>query len=124
METQKWVNLGLLVGAVVAFLFFSRLIAAVWDLTRLPVPQEWPVEPAYLISFAVAAGAGFWVRRHERANKFLNEVALELSKVTWPQRKETVASAGVVIILVGIASLILFVIDSLWGTMIRGVLSL
>jgi preprotein translocase subunit SecE len=90
----------------------------------LPLPEEWPVEPIYLVGFAVAAGAGFWARRNERTNVFLNEVAIELSRVTWPARKETVASAGVVALLIGIAAVLLFLIDSLWGVTIRGVLSL
>ena len=122
MQTQKWVNLGLLLSGGIIFLFLSKLTIAVWDLTRLPISEEWPVEPPYLIGFAVAAGIAFWVRRNDRANNFLNEVGLELSRVTWPGRKETVASAGVVVVLIGIAALILFLIDTLWGTMIRGVL--
>lgn len=124
MQTQKWVNLGLLIGVFAVFLFLQKLTTALWDLFRFPVPEGWVVEPAHLASFAVAAGAGLWARRNPRANGFFNEVVLELSKVTWPNRKETVASAGVVIVLVAIASLILFMMDTLWGTMIKGVLSL
>ncbi len=123
MQSQKWVNLGLLFGSLAAFLFLNQLVTALWDLFRLPVSTDWAVEPSHLISAALAAGAGLIARRHRRSNVFLNEVALELSKVTWPQRKETVASAGVVIVLVGIAAVILFVMDSLWGTMIRGALA-
>lgn len=122
MQTQKWVNLSLLLGSAIVFLFLSKLTIAVWDLSRLPILEEWPVEPPYLIGFGIAVGVGLWVRRNDRANNFLNEVALELSRVTWPARKETVASAGVVVVLIGIAALILFLIDTLWGTMIRGVL--
>jgi preprotein translocase subunit SecE len=124
MQTQKWVNLSLLISVAVVFLFVSRLVAAVWDIAHLPLLEEWPVPPVYLIGFGIAAGIGFWVRKDGKANNFLNEVVLELSRVTWPNRKETVASAGVVVVLIGIAALILFLIDSLWGTMIRGLLAL
>ncbi len=124
MQTQKWVNLGLLFGSAAVFLFVSKLAEFAWDLSRLPVPADWPVEPVYLIGFALAVVAGLVVRRHEVANTFLNEVVLELSRVTWPTRKETVASAGVVVVMIAIASLVLFLIDSLWGTMIRGLLEL
>jgi preprotein translocase subunit SecE len=122
MQTQKWVNFGLLLGGAIIFLFLSKLTTAVWDLSRLPLLEEWPVDPPYLIGFGIAAGMAVWVRRNDGTNNFLNEVALELSRVTWPGRKETVASAGVVVVLIGIAALILFLIDTLWGTMIRGVL--
>ncbi len=124
MQTQKWVNLGLLIASTAIFLFLNQLFSSLWDLARLPRPAEWPIEPSQWISFTAAVAAGFSARRSERANRFLNEVALELGKVTWPQRKETVASAGVVIVLVGIAALILFLMDILWGTAIRGLLAL
>lgn len=124
MQTQKWVNLGLLLGSLLVFLLLGKLTVAVWDMARLPLMEDWVVEPPYLLSFVIAAGLGIWTRRNERANGFFNEVALELSRVTWPGRKETVASAGVVIVLIGIASVILFLIDSLWGTMIQGIMTL
>ena len=120
MQTQKWVNLGLLGVALLLFSLFSKLFQLVADLARWPVATGWAVEPVYLAAFVVAVGGVFWIRLYGKANGFFNEVALELAKVTWPQRKETVASTGVVIFLVGIAALILFLIDFLWGTVTRG----
>lgn len=122
-QTQKWVNLGLLVVAVLVFLFFNQLFTALWDVARLPVNEEWPVAPAQLIAFVLAAGLVFGARSYKRANTFFNEVVVELSKVTWPEPKETVSSAGVVIVLIGIAAMILFVIDQLWRVAMRGVLA-
>ncbi len=124
MQTQKWVNFGFLIAATAVFLFVNQLAAALWDVFRLPIPEDWPIEPSHVIAFAIAVGAVLGARRSQKANGFFNEVAMELSKVSWPNRKETVASAGVVIILVGIAALILFVIDTIWGTVIRGTLAL
>ena len=124
MQTQKWVNSALLIGAGAFYLFAHQLVAAIWDLARLPVPEDWPFEPSHLIGFAMAAGVALWARSNSRANGFFNEVVLELSKVTWPNRKESVGSAGVVVVLVGIAALLLFVIDYIWGVTIRGILSL
>mgnify|MGYP001596990919 CR=1 FL=1 len=120
MTTQKWVNLGLLGVAALLFSLSSKLFQLVADLARWPVATGWAVEPIYLAAFVVAVGGSFWIRWYGRANGFFNEVALELGKVTWPQRKETVASTGVVIFLVGIAALILFLIDFLWGTVTSG----
>ncbi len=121
METQKWVNLGLLIGSAIVFLFLVYFVGFVWDVARLPRFDEWPVSADVLVAFVLAAGVGVWTRRWEKANRFFNEVAIELSKVTWPVRKETVASSGVVVVLVGVAALLLTTIDLLWGTMARGV---
>ena len=123
MQTQKWVNFSLLVASFLVFLFLNRLVEALWNLVLLPEMADWVVAPATLIAFVFAAGSGLLARQNERSNGFLNEVVLELSKVSWPARDETFKSAGVVAVLVGIASLILFVVDALWGTIIRGVLS-
>jgi preprotein translocase subunit SecE len=123
MQTQKWVNLGLLVAALLVFLFVNQLLGALWGVARLPLGDDWPVEPSQILAFLVAAGVAFWARRYRRANGFFNEVVLELSKVTWPERKETVASAGVVIVLIGIAAAILFLIDQLWRVSMKGIFS-
>jgi preprotein translocase subunit SecE len=55
--------------------------------------------------------------------QFLREVKIELKKVTWPSRKETMASTVVVIVLVMIVSAFLGLVDvglsSLIGLVIR-----
>jgi preprotein translocase subunit SecE len=47
----------------------------------------------------------------EKVVQFLREVKVELRKVTWPSRKQTVGSTVVVIVLVMIISLFLGVVD-------------
>jgi len=54
--------------------------------------------------------------------QFLREVKIELKKVTWPSRKQTLGSSTVVIILVLLISLFLFFIDSGLAGIIRLVL--
>ncbi len=54
--------------------------------------------------------------------QFLREVKVELKKVTWPTRKQTLGSTVVVIILVMIISLFLGVVDAGLSAMLRLVL--
>ncbi|MDA1283424.1 MAG: preprotein translocase subunit SecE [Alphaproteobacteria bacterium] len=54
--------------------------------------------------------------------KYLREVRQEVSKVTWPSKKETFTSAGIVIIVVTIAAIILMIIDQSFSFLIRSVL--
>ena len=56
---------------------------------------------------AVVKEPVFW----RKARQFLQEVRMELKRVTWPSRKETIASTVVVIILVLIISLFLGIVD-------------
>lgn len=54
--------------------------------------------------------------------QFLREVKIELKKVTWPSRKQTIGSTVVVIILVLIISLFLGVVDIGLTKLVRVVL--
>ncbi len=49
----------------------------------------------------------FW----ERAKQFFREVRVELKKVTWPSRKETIASTSVVLVTVILVAFFLGVVD-------------
>jgi preprotein translocase subunit SecE len=54
-----------------------------------------------------------------RAVQFLREVKIELKKVTWPSRKQTMGSTLVVIVLVIIISVFLGIADMGLSTVIR-----
>ncbi|HZP78024.1 MAG TPA: preprotein translocase subunit SecE [Pseudolabrys sp.] len=43
--------------------------------------------------------------------KFLQEVREEANKVTWPSRRETLVTTGMVFVMVGIASVFFFLAD-------------
>jgi len=61
---------------------------------------------------------GYW----EKSLQFLREVKVELKKVTWPSRKQTMGSTVVVLILVMIISLFLGIADVALSGLIRVVL--
>lgn len=56
--------------------------------------------------------------------EFLRQVRTEASKVVWPTRQETVTTAIFVAILMLILSLFFLGIDSLFGAVVRWLLSL
>ncbi len=56
-----------------------------------------------------------------RLRTFLREVRIEMSKVTWPPRKELVTSTGVVILAVVIAGVYIGVWDFIWNLIVRSV---
>ena len=51
--------------------------------------------------------------------KFLREVRAELGKVTWPSRKETLITTGLVFALSALAALFFFVADQVIGIGVR-----
>jgi preprotein translocase subunit SecE len=51
--------------------------------------------------------------------KFVREVRSEVSKVTWPTRKETAVTTGLVFLMVAIAAIFFFTIDQVIGVAVR-----
>ena len=58
----------------------------------------------------------------QKSIQFLREVKVELKKVTWPSRKQTIGSTVVAIVLVMIVSLFLGVVDMSLTSLIQLVL--
>ncbi|MGD8353745.1 MAG: preprotein translocase subunit SecE [Pseudomonadota bacterium] len=54
----------------------------------------------------------------KRMRNFLTDVRVELKKVTWPSRQDTVSSTGVVLVVVFIVSFYLGIIDILLSKMV------
>ena len=51
--------------------------------------------------------------------KFLREVRQEVAKVTWPSRKETLVTTGLVFSLSALAAAFFFVVDQVIGVGVR-----
>jgi preprotein translocase subunit SecE len=68
-----------------------------------------------LIGGVTAIVAGVVCFRHPDVKRLADEVALELSKVTWPSRQETWAATVVVLATVAISAAYLGVFDLVWS---------
>jgi preprotein translocase subunit SecE len=56
-----------------------------------------------------------------RTRTFLREVRIEMTKVTWPPRRELLQATGVVIIACIIAATYIGVFDYIWTVIVRAV---
>ena len=54
----------------------------------------------------------------KRTRSFLTDVRVELKKVSWPSRQDTISSTGVVLVVVFIVSFYLGIIDILLSRMV------
>ena len=54
--------------------------------------------------------------------KYLREVRQEVSKVTWPSKRETFTSAGIVLVVISIAAVILMLLDQFFAFIVRIIL--
>jgi preprotein translocase SecE subunit len=121
-QRQKWVNLiftgvAILVAAI-AFIGLTR-IAAVNNL-------ESSIKQIDLIirfgSIAFGALVGFGLYLNDKSNSFMNEVVLELVRVSWPTPDETMKATFLVICFVLIAGMVLGGFDSLWAWIMKLIL--
>jgi len=51
--------------------------------------------------------------------RFVREVRAEMARVTWPTRKETMVTTGLVFLMVALAAMFFFLVDQLIGIGIR-----
>ena len=58
----------------------------------------------------------------QKVKSFLESVKIELGKVTWPTRKETIATTGVVVVIVFIISIYLGACDIVLAKLLRLIL--
>ena len=54
--------------------------------------------------------------------KYLREVRQEVSKVTWPSKKETFTTSGIVVVVISIAAVILMLLDQFFAFIVRIIL--
>jgi len=125
MTQKKWLDLSIFALAVFLFFALKTGLNFVWEVAALPTPgffEGFPFSLPDVIVFIIMVVAVVWVRSLSSVQTFGQEVILELSKVTWPERKETMLGTGVVLVMLSIASVLLFLMDSLWGTLTKGIL--
>ena len=56
--------------------------------------------------------------------QFVRQVRQELSKVTWPERRETFTSSAIVILLIVLFSLFFLLIDQIWSFSIKKIIQI
>ena len=111
LDLTRYVHILFIFGGALAAYLAYEIINNVW--VRFNPNPSFPM----LLGLALAVGGGigvyFW--RHERTRQLAQEVIGELSRVTWPTRKELGAATVVVIVTSIIVSIILGLFDMFWS---------
>lgn len=111
---KKWVNLSFFAIGVLAWVFLREIFALIFDLAGWAEPP-WLVAPSDIAGIVTGVGLFIGLAASAKANLFFSEAYAELAKVTWPKRKETALSTGVVSVMVGIATLCVLFFDTIWN---------
>jgi preprotein translocase subunit SecE len=114
---MKYVHLTFLAGAFAGGWLLTNIVGSAWTSLNL----AWVQVPApnsaltFVIGGGVAVAVAFYLWRHPKVNRLVVEIVTELSKVTWPNRKELYSSTVVVVVVSIIAALILGAFDAFWS---------
>jgi preprotein translocase subunit SecE len=116
---ERWVQFAFLALGVLSFWLFDKVVSSAWGLLaesfpRMPEPESNYVLPIALLIAAVIGIGGF---RNQKVNRYSQEVAGELTRVTWPDRQETVKQTGVVLAVSIAAALVLGLFDLVWANL-------
>jgi preprotein translocase subunit SecE len=97
----KWITIAiLLVGGVIANGYFASQPMVIRLIGWVAL-----VALAIFIAFQTAQGRKAW--------EFFLDARTELRKVTWPTRQETIQTTTLVVVMVGVAALFLWGVDTL-----------
>ena len=117
LGVERWVQFAYAACAITLAWFLIKLSGAVWTLLAetvdaVPEPNDTIIAVGAGLVALIAAVVSY---RSKKVHTFVVEVCVELSKVTWPTRKETWSQTIVVIIVSIIAAVILGVFDAVWA---------
>lgn len=127
LGVQRYVLAGFFGAGIAVAFFVSKMLVTVWD--RL-ADNAWVAAHASFLNrigeddrgtwtMLVGAIVGLWAAvyayRRDDLRTWTNEVASELAKVTWPDKKEVTNSTVVVILASAFATVFLALLDRFWG---------
>ena len=121
-QRQTWVNIVFLITGIlvmmISFIGLSKM-SAVFNLESGLKKIDLYIRGA---SALLAAATGFGLYFNDKSNAFMNEVVLEMARVTWPASRETTNATIWVVLFVLVAGGLLGMFDSLWAWIMKMVL--
>lgn len=116
LGVQRFVYASFMAIAILVAFLSAKLAEAAWRKLAqykptLGEPQE---EAVYVVAALLGAGLSFYAWRRQDARTYIEEVASELSKVTWPSKKEVTNSTFVVVMTTLVATTFFALMDQFW----------
>jgi preprotein translocase subunit SecE len=114
---QRYVYAAYMAGALIVAFLTAKIGHVAWYRLGQWKPQFGEPVDDILYPAAVVIGilVALYYWRKQDARQYANEVAEELSKVTWPSRKEVTSSTTVVVLTTLFATLFFALMDRFWS---------
>ena len=117
MGAKRFVYGAYFAGAIGIAFLLSKIVDAAWIKAAQYKPGlgEPTDEAVFPISGVIGALIAFYYWKRTRARQLAEEVASELSKVSWPNKQEVTNSTTVVIVTTLFATVFFALMDRFWG---------
>lgn len=127
LGATRYVMAGFFAASIAIAYVLGRTLAAIWArlsearwfqtnmaaLTR--VGEEERAEITTVIGAIIAIGGAVYAYRRSDVRQWTDDVASELSKVSWPDKGEVTTSTVIVIVCSAFATVYLALLDRFWG---------
>ncbi|PKN49254.1 MAG: preprotein translocase subunit SecE [Deltaproteobacteria bacterium HGW-Deltaproteobacteria-20] len=127
LGATRYVMAGFFTAGIAVAYVFGRIVSTIWS--KLASTQSIVDQAGWLtyvgeegrdtwgtlVGGLVAVGVFIYVYRREDIRTWVNEAAMELAKVTWPNKKEVTSGTVVVVVASIIATIYLTLLDRFWG---------
>jgi preprotein translocase subunit SecE len=107
---ERWVQAAFMGLALFLLWLLEKVVTLVWSTFAEPDPNV-----VMVVSIVVGCGTAFALYRNPNIYRVSYDIVGELTKVTWPSRRETQASTIVVVIASVIAAVIIGAFDAVWS---------
>ena len=116
---MRFVYAAYMAGAILIAFLVARGSQSAWNKLaqykpELGEPGDMGTYGIYAFAVVVGVGVSFYYWQKRSARQYAIEVAEELSKVTWPNRKEVVNSTTVVLFYTVFATVFFALMDQFW----------
>jgi preprotein translocase subunit SecE len=114
---KRFVYAGYFAAAIGIAFIFSKFGDLAWMRLASWKPQigEPRSDVIMPISAAIGVGVAWYYWKQQRTRELAEEVASELSKVTWPSKDEVMSSTAVVIVTTIFSTIFFALMDRFWG---------
>ena len=117
LGTRRFVYAAYFAGAIAIAFLLSKVLDFAWYKLQtwkpgIPEPRD---EYVYPVAGLIGLGAAVYYWYRTRARELAEQVANEMSKVTWPSRTEVTNGTFVVIVTTIVSTVFFALMDRFWG---------
>jgi len=115
MSNQRYITFAFIIGAIIVWAAVRSASIEIMASAGIPDPQLLNINGTSIVAVVMAIAAFIILLRNTRAVTFVDEVVVEMRKMFWPKREETINSTTVVLTATICLSAALAFYDFLWA---------